>query len=112
LGRDFLCGFFGWAGESPLIGILEDIFSSKLRRPDRLLWLLFPSESAGGGLFFLPSLGDFALVVGICIKVTTSRPMQFHLDSPAGYIKNKITKRPKQPNRRQKLSNNIVWIQW
>jgi hypothetical protein len=58
-------------------------------------------------------LGDFALVVGICIKVTTSRPMQFHLDnSPAGYIKNKITKRPKQPYRRQKLSNNIIWIQW
>ena len=68
LGRDFLCGFLRWGG-GPLAVLFGVNFSSKLNRPGLELWSLFPSVSLEGELFFLPSLGDLALVGGICTKV-------------------------------------------
>ena len=65
LGRDFRCGFFWLMGERPRAGFSLGTFSSKLRRPVPTL-LLFPSVSEP---FFRPSLGDLALVVGICFRV-------------------------------------------
>ena len=65
LGRDFLIGFLAKTGEGPLAGLFGRTFSSKLNRPDRKLRGVFASVSRVGEFLFRPSLGDFALVVGI-----------------------------------------------
>lgn len=72
LGRDFLIGFLARTGEGPLAGLFGGTFSSKLNRPDRKLRGLFASVSRVGEFLFRPSLGDFALVVGIYIIIITS----------------------------------------
>lgn len=64
LGSDFLCGFFGWTGETPFTGLFFAACSSRLSLP---VWgmSLWPSVSKLVEFFFLPSLGDLGLVGGI-----------------------------------------------
>lgn len=60
--------------------LLSDTFSSRLKRASRELLLLFPSDSEFAELFLRPSLGDFALVVGIYISNTHKLKMLIFLN--------------------------------
>ena len=68
VGRDFRSGFFWWT-RLTLVEFPCVTFSFRLKRPCRELQLPFPSDSEFVEVFFRPSLGDFALVVGIYISI-------------------------------------------
>lgn len=74
-GRDLRCGFFWRTGLGPLLGLLSDTFSSRLKRANLEPLLLFPSDSELAEVFLRPNLGDFGLVVGIYISNTHKQKM-------------------------------------
>lgn len=69
LGRDFRSGFLTWATGGGVFATLPfENFSSKLSLLGRAMGASFSSDSAVDEVFFRPSLGDLALVVGIYIE--------------------------------------------